>query len=208
MHIHLLAVQTLGSRSRLGQQNSTKIILKALTIESENPVKMDNGKIRDFANAKGGTTESISTDGNTARTIKSKRMDGRAPLDMTPGTGAALSPLSICVEDLTDEHQPVDEQEEGGNQQPSGGESEQAAAPSADDSGNGQAQEQPSKKGCDKCGKKFGLTGGFPCRCGGTYCAFHRYSDRHECTFDYREMGATEIRRDNPVVAPEKLRKL
>ncbi|EDW07031.2 zinc finger A20 and AN1 domain-containing stress-associated protein 2 [Drosophila mojavensis] len=201
MHIHLLVVQTLGSRSRLGQQNSIKFILKALTIESEDPVKMDNGEIRDFANANEGAIESIST-------FKSKSMDSRAPLNVTPGTGTALSPLSICVEDLPDEHQQVDEQAEGGNQQPSGGESEQAAAPSAADSGKGQAQEQPSKKGCDKCGKKLGLTGGFPCRCGGTFCAVHRYSDRHDCTFDYREMGANEIRRDNPLVVPEKLRKL
>ncbi|XP_017094546.2 uncharacterized protein [Drosophila bipectinata] len=64
------------------------------------------------------------------------------------------------------------------------------------------------KKRCDKCGKKLGLTGGFPCRCGGTFCTFHRYSDRHECNFDYRKMGASEIRRDNPVIVADKLRKL
>ncbi|XP_016948107.1 uncharacterized protein LOC108023315 [Drosophila biarmipes] len=73
---------------------------------------------------------------------------------------------------------------------------------------NDDQQQDAPKKRCDKCGKKLGLTGGFPCRCGGTYCAVHRYSDRHECSFDYREMGATEIRRDNPVVVASKLRKL
>ncbi|KAH8287051.1 hypothetical protein KR054_001327, partial [Drosophila jambulina] len=61
---------------------------------------------------------------------------------------------------------------------------------------------------CTKCNKKLGLTGGFPCRCGGVFCATHRYSDRHECSFDYRELGASEIRRDNPLIVPSKLKKL
>ncbi|KAG8238858.1 hypothetical protein J437_LFUL018464 [Ladona fulva] len=49
---------------------------------------------------------------------------------------------------------------------------------------------------------------GFECRCGGLYCAIHRYSDKHECTFDYRQMGAQEIRRNNPVVVGEKIQKI
>ncbi|XP_023176446.1 AN1-type zinc finger protein 6 [Drosophila hydei] len=219
MHIHLLVVQTLGSRSRLGQQNSINFILKALTNESENPVKMENRKIRDFGKAKEDTIDSISNDGSTTRTLKSKIMESNAPLDVT-GTGTDT--LSDCVAKLPDEqvadaahglkqHQQIDEQAEGGNQQ-SSGEPESAAAAAAAaapaDDDKGQVQEQPKQKGCDKCGKKFGLTGGFSCRCGGTFCAFHRYSDRHDCSFDYREMGATEIRRDNPLVVPEKLRKL
>merc|ERR1711936_1425680 len=32
--------------------------------------------------------------------------------------------------------------------------------------------------------KKVGLTG-FTCRCGGLFCSIHRYSDKHDCTFDY-----------------------
>ncbi|XP_022208850.2 AN1-type zinc finger protein 6 [Drosophila obscura] len=64
---------------------------------------------------------------------------------------------------------------------------------------------EEKKNRCHKCGKKLGLTGAFPCRCGGIYCAVHRYSDRHECSFDYREMGASEIRRDNPVTVAKKL---
>uniref|UniRef100_A0A6P4F7I6 Zinc finger A20 and AN1 domain-containing stress-associated protein 9 n=1 Tax=Drosophila rhopaloa TaxID=1041015 RepID=A0A6P4F7I6_DRORH len=98
------------------------------------------------------------------------------------------------------------EEEEGGNSAATGNEAAQSQ-----DSGAVQGQDQDQdapKKRCDKCGKKLGLTGGFPCRCGGTYCAVHRYSDRHECNFDYREMGANEIRRDNPVVVASKLRKL
>jgi AN1-like Zinc finger len=54
----------------------------------------------------------------------------------------------------------------------------------------------------------FLILPGFECRCGGLYCAIHRYSDKHECTFDYREHGAAEIRRNNPVVVGEKIQKI
>ncbi|XP_055609539.1 AN1-type zinc finger protein 5 isoform X1 [Uranotaenia lowii] len=63
------------------------------------------------------------------------------------------------------------------------------------------------KNRCVTCRKKVGLTG-FECRCGGLFCAIHRYSDKHECSFDYRELGAAEIRRNNPVVVGEKIQKI
>ncbi|XP_001606981.2 AN1-type zinc finger protein 5 isoform X2 [Nasonia vitripennis] len=63
------------------------------------------------------------------------------------------------------------------------------------------------KNRCAICRKKVGLTG-FECRCGGLFCSVHRYSDKHECKFDYREMGAQEIRRNNPVVVGEKVQKI
>ncbi|EDV46278.1 zinc finger A20 and AN1 domain-containing stress-associated protein 6 [Drosophila erecta] len=104
---------------------------------------------------------------------------------------------------------PAEEQDSKAVNSKDGAPSQDTSAGSGQDQDRDQAQAQDSaKKRCDKCGKKLGLTGGFPCRCGGTYCAVHRYSDRHECNFDYREMGASEIRRDNPVVVASKLRKL
>ncbi|XKL60562.1 hypothetical protein PGB90_007619 [Kerria lacca] len=63
------------------------------------------------------------------------------------------------------------------------------------------------KNRCALCRKKVGLTG-FECRCGGLYCGMHRYSDKHNCTFDYRQLGAQEIRRNNPVVIGEKIQKI
>ncbi|XP_034945088.1 AN1-type zinc finger protein 6 [Chelonus insularis] len=63
------------------------------------------------------------------------------------------------------------------------------------------------KNRCVICRKKVGLTG-FECRCGGLFCSVHRYSDKHDCKFDYREMGAREIRRNNPVVVGEKVQKI
>ncbi|KAL5971966.1 Zinc finger A20 and AN1 domain-containing stress-associated protein 9, partial [Taenia solium] len=52
---------------------------------------------------------------------------------------------------------------------------------------------------CHKCKKRVGLTG-FQCRCEGLFCALHRYSDLHDCTFDYRKQGQDQIARDNPEV--------
>ncbi|KAL5110023.1 hypothetical protein TcWFU_002906 [Taenia crassiceps] len=50
---------------------------------------------------------------------------------------------------------------------------------------------------CMVCNKRVGLTG-FTCRCGGLYCTVHRYSDSHDCSFDYRESGQADIRKANP----------
>nr|NP_572541.1 uncharacterized protein Dmel_CG15368 [Drosophila melanogaster]AAF46464.1 uncharacterized protein Dmel_CG15368 [Drosophila melanogaster] len=102
---------------------------------------------------------------------------------------------------------PMEEQDSRAVNSKDGAANQDTSADSGQDQDGNQAQDS-TKKRCDKCGKKLGITGGFPCRCGGTYCAVHRYSDRHECNFDYRQMGAIQIRRDNPVVVASKLRKL
>lgn len=76
------------------------------------------------------------------------------------------------------------------------------------DSNNDDNDSKAKKKNrCALCRKKVGLTG-FECRCGGLYCGIHRYSDKHNCTFDYRQLGAQEIRRNNPVVIGEKIQKI
>lgn len=59
----------------------------------------------------------------------------------------------------------------------------------------------------ESCKRKVGLTG-FDCRCGGLYCWEHRYSDKHECKFDYKELGQDQIRKNNPVVVGEKIQKI
>ncbi|XP_071737537.1 zinc finger A20 and AN1 domain-containing stress-associated protein 4-like [Rutidosis leptorrhynchoides] len=60
---------------------------------------------------------------------------------------------------------------------------------------------------CSTCRKKVGLTG-FNCKCGNLFCAAHRYSDKHECPFDYRGAGRDAIAKANPVVKAEKLDKI
>jgi len=69
----------------------------------------------------------------------------------------------------------------------------------------------PAKKAkknrCLSCKKKLGLTG-FTCRCGGQFCSIHRYSDKHDCPFDYKAMGEQEISQNNPQIVAQKVAKL
>ncbi|KAL3569150.1 hypothetical protein D5086_029040 [Populus alba] len=67
------------------------------------------------------------------------------------------------------------------------------------------ANEGPSR--CTACRKRVGLTG-FGCRCGDLFCAIHRYSDKHDCPFDYRTAARDAIAKANPVVKAEKLDKI
>lgn len=68
----------------------------------------------------------------------------------------------------------------------------------------------PKKKAvnrCSGCGKRVGLTG-FRCRCGDLFCSEHRYSDRHDCSYDYKAVGREAIARENPVVRAAKILKV
>ncbi|RWS31699.1 AN1-type zinc finger protein 6-like protein, partial [Leptotrombidium deliense] len=68
-------------------------------------------------------------------------------------------------------------------------------------------EKQKKKTRCTHCKVKVGVIG-FPCRCGGVFCANHRYANEHKCNFDYKELGAEEIRKSNPKVVGEKIKKL
>uniref|UniRef100_A0A7N0T6P0 Zinc finger A20 and AN1 domain-containing stress-associated protein 5 n=1 Tax=Kalanchoe fedtschenkoi TaxID=63787 RepID=A0A7N0T6P0_KALFE len=57
---------------------------------------------------------------------------------------------------------------------------------------------------CSGCKRKVGLTG-FRCRCGELFCSQHRYSDRHDCSYDYKAAGREAIARENPVVRAAKI---
>ncbi|KAJ4950400.1 hypothetical protein NE237_027232 [Protea cynaroides] len=60
---------------------------------------------------------------------------------------------------------------------------------------------------CSFCRKRVGLTG-FKCRCEQTFCSLHRYSDKHNCLFDYKTAGQDAIARANPVVKADKIEKI
>lgn len=77
----------------------------------------------------------------------------------------------------------------------------------SDDGSQDGKDKKPKKNRCHTCKKKVGLTG-FMCRCGGLFCSAHRYSDMHECTFDYKEMAQEQIRKNNPVVVGQKVEKI
>ncbi|KAA8515695.1 hypothetical protein F0562_018694 [Nyssa sinensis] len=57
---------------------------------------------------------------------------------------------------------------------------------------------------CSGCRRRVGLTG-FRCRCGELFCSEHRYSDRHDCSYDYKAAGREAIARENPVVKAAKI---
>ncbi|KAI3472168.1 hypothetical protein Pfo_029656 [Paulownia fortunei] len=75
---------------------------------------------------------------------------------------------------------------------------------------SGQNSEMKVKEGpnrCTTCCKCVGLTG-FSCRCGNLFCSIHRYSDKHDCPFDYRTAARDAIAKANPLVKAEKLDKI
>jgi hypothetical protein len=37
------------------------------------------------------------------------------------------------------------------------------------------------------------------------YCGSHRYSDRHDCSYDYKSAARDAIARENPVVRAAKI---
>lgn len=81
---------------------------------------------------------------------------------------------------------------------------------SSDVMGSSEVGETKTKEGpnrCASCKKRVGLTG-FSCRCGNFFCAAHRYSDKHDCSFDYRTAAQNAIAKANPVVKMEKLDKI
>ena len=95
---------------------------------------------------------------------------------------------------------------------------EPAASPSAGVCGvvrpaeEGEGAEEPPKKvqtntsRCWTCNRKIGLLG-FQCKCEYFFCSEHRYSDKHECHFDFKAKGKQELTKANPTIAPAKLEK-
>ncbi|KAE9585299.1 putative transcription regulator A20-like family [Lupinus albus] len=78
------------------------------------------------------------------------------------------------------------------------------------DSSSGESLQSKAKTGlsrCATCKKRVGLTG-FSCKCGNLFCAMHRYSDKHDCQFDYRTVGQDAIAKANPIIKADKLEKI
>ncbi|KAH9509653.1 AN1-type zinc finger protein 6 [Bulinus truncatus] len=84
---------------------------------------------------------------------------------------------------------------------------EEAGSAEGDSVSEGDKGKKPKRNRCMECRKKVGLTG-FVCHCGKLFCSLHRYSDTHDCTFDFKEKGQEEIRKNNPVIKGEKIQKI
>ncbi|KAL0460983.1 UNVERIFIED_CONTAM: Zinc finger A20 and AN1 domain-containing stress-associated protein 4 [Sesamum latifolium] len=99
---------------------------------------------------------------------------------------------------------------EAGNAQTDLAEKKAISVPTVNASTSAEAAEPKTKEGPNRCGtckKRVGLTG-FKCRCGNLFCGSHRYSEKHDCPFDYRSAGRDAIAKANPVIKAEKLHKI
>ncbi|KAF8095716.1 hypothetical protein N665_0324s0014 [Sinapis alba] len=85
------------------------------------------------------------------------------------------------------------------------------AEPSSVPAAAGQDEAEPTKPArpnkCFSCNKKVGVMG-FKCKCGSTFCGSHRYPEKHECSFDFKEVGRGAILKANPVVKADKVQRI
>uniref|UniRef100_A0A674PDU2 Zinc finger, AN1-type domain 5a n=2 Tax=Takifugu rubripes TaxID=31033 RepID=A0A674PDU2_TAKRU len=124
-------------------------------------------------------------------------------LDMSRTQGSLpvtqqMTEMSISREDKAEHLEPV-------VNQPAASSAAPLASPSGDD-GKGDTP-KPKKNRCFMCRKRVGLTG-FDCRCGNLFCGIHRYSDKHNCPYDYKADAAAKIRKENPVVVADKIQRI
>ena len=82
-----------------------------------------------------------------------------------------------------------------------------------DDTGSSTAPKKRRRKKskkktrCDQCRVRVGATG-FTCRCTGLFCDKHRYSDAHDCSFDYVREHQARLAAANPKLVGAKLERL
>ncbi|XP_058592320.1 AN1-type zinc finger protein 6 isoform X2 [Neofelis nebulosa] len=164
-----------------------------------------NGRISPPAASVGTLSESFPvqcTDGSVP--------DAQSPLD---STSASVQPSPVSNQSLLSESVASSQVDST---------SVDKAIPDTEDlqaSASDTAQQPPGERGkplekpkqeknrCFLCRKKVGLTG-FECRCGHVYCGVHRYSDVHNCSYNYKADAAEKIRKENPVVVGEKIQKI
>ncbi|KMZ59706.1 Zinc finger A20 and AN1 domain-containing stress-associated protein [Zostera marina] len=70
-----------------------------------------------------------------------------------------------------------------------------------------ESEKKKSTDRCSFCNKKIDLMG-YKCRCDDVFCSVHRYSDKHNCGFDYKTLAKDAIAKANPVVKAEKIEKI
>jgi len=55
-----------------------------------------------------------------------------------------------------------------------------------------------------ECNTKLKLSD-IVCRCGEQFCNVHRYSDKHNCSYDYKQLGKQQLIKNNPKVIANKI---
>jgi len=59
---------------------------------------------------------------------------------------------------------------------------------------------------CMKCNKKILII--YKCKCENIFCTKHKYSDSHDCNYDYKLKQQEFLIKSNPVIIPRKIDKL
>ncbi|CAB3252881.1 unnamed protein product [Arctia plantaginis] len=75
------------------------------------------------------------------------------------------------------------------------------AVVAAAEGGEGAASPRKARSRCQLCRKRLSIATLHRCRCGGSYCAPHRYAEVHGCAYDYRADAAALLQ--PPVHAPK-----
>ena len=61
-------------------------------------------------------------------------------------------------------------------------------------------------KRCENDGCKIKLVlSDFACKCDKFYCAQHRYSDNHRCSYDYKAAGKNVLEKQMPAISATKV---
>ncbi|XP_028258493.1 AN1-type zinc finger protein 6 isoform X3 [Parambassis ranga] len=129
----------------------------------------------------------------------------REDLDENDG-GASVSDVSVDASAQTEE-KPKAKKNRSFTCQKKVGLTASVSDVSVDASAQTEEKPKAKKNRCFTCRKKVGLIG-FDCRCGNMFCSMHRYSDVHNCTFNYQAEAAEKIRKENPVIVAEKIQKI
>ncbi|XP_048787911.1 AN1-type zinc finger protein 5 isoform X1 [Lagopus muta] len=172
------------------QQNSGRISPMGPATGSNNPTS-DSTSVQ-----RADTTSLNNCDGVAGSTSEKSRNVPVAALPVTQ----QMTEMSISREEKVTpktETEPVVTQPTPSVSQPSTSQNEEKAP----------ELPKPKKNRCFMCRKKVGLTG-FDCRCGNLFCGLHRYSDKHNCPYDYKAEAAAKIRKENPVVVAEKIQRI
>ena len=60
------------------------------------------------------------------------------------------------------------------------------------------------KKYCPVCQKRLKLTA-IKCKCNNYYCNIHKYSDMHDCSYNYISAAQDIIKKNNPKIISTKV---
>ena len=60
---------------------------------------------------------------------------------------------------------------------------------------------------CLVCDKKLKLTA-IMCNCNNYYCNKHRYSENHNCNYDFKTSGRILLEKNNPLIESKKIDKI